>query len=378
MTSVFFVSVAGFLARPPVHVSVTSSAASAAPRIPAAVRMETDYEKYMRNRGAADVAAAEAGYRSFKGIDQEFDGGDSGGGVVGDGNVDLEDQHNSATLGALRGGIADVTGATMAVGRGTVKTIDDLDYGALNDKDEFGDSSSSRKEGSDARTAAAGKNYFGRSTGLADKLIDQISDDDLRTGRMDTVRAQQKENWFNQRAIHAQNRAQGQGVVFGEEQTNRPREGGYIARESISSSAWRSGAKESEISQSDLADHLKNLQALPAERLDGQEWGELVVTPDDPIEHTYEVRASPRQTDVTDIAMRNDYNTFAPFRCAFLPGSSPTFSVSPNHGTMNRRSGDPVGVVVRYTPVETGTLQEATLVFETEDMKKIYKFIGST
>ena len=89
----------------------------------------------------------------------------------------------------------------------------------------------------EVRTAAAGANYFGRSTGLADKLISEITEDDLKTGRMDCVRAQQKENWFNQRAIHAQNRAQGQGVVYGESQGMRPREGGYIARESIASKA---------------------------------------------------------------------------------------------------------------------------------------------
>ena len=127
-------------------------------------------------------------HAQFKGIDQEFDGGDSGGGVVGDGNTDLEDQHNSATLGALRGGIDDVTGATLAVGRGNVRTLDDADYNKLNDADEFGENVES---GRSARSAAAGANYFGRSTGLADKLINEISEDDLKTGRMDKVRAQQ-------------------------------------------------------------------------------------------------------------------------------------------------------------------------------------------
>ena len=46
-----------------------------------------------------------------------------------------------------------------------------------------------------SRTASAGANYFGRSTGLADKLIDDMSDEDVKMGRMDRVRAQQKENW---------------------------------------------------------------------------------------------------------------------------------------------------------------------------------------
>jgi hypothetical protein len=59
--------------------------------------------------------------------ESEFDGGDSGSGVVGDGNVDLEDQHNSATLGGNRGGIADVGSASMAVGRGNVIAFDPED-----------------------------------------------------------------------------------------------------------------------------------------------------------------------------------------------------------------------------------------------------------
>jgi hypothetical protein len=369
----------------------------------------TSYEDYIRSRGQADMDAAQQEYLKvqpllsvppscnpgirvrakvplppshappgmirvfllqFKTIrdstdpeESEFDGGDSGSGAVGDGNVDLEDQHNSATLGALRGGIADVTGATMAVGRGNVKTLDDINE---------------PKGATEARTASAGANYFGRSTGLAEKLIDGITEDDRKTGRMDCVRAQQKENWFNQRAIHQQNRAQGQGVVFGEENTIRPREGGYIAREAIASKAWREGKQESEISQRDLADHLQDLASQPAQRLDGEEWGQLVVTDFDTVTEVFEVRSSPRQTHVTEIPVRNDVNTFAPFRCDFTPDSSMAFSVTPNYGTMNRRSGDPTPVVVRYTPMESGTIAEATIVFETEDMKKIYKFIGST
>ena len=166
---------------------------------------------------------------------------------MGDGNTDLEDQHNNPTLGALRGGIADVTETTMQIGRGQVA------YNKLPTEGE-------NVEGAtDARTASAGANYFGRSTGLADKLIDAISDDDLKTGRMDRVRAQQKENWYNQRAIHNQNRAQGQGVVYGEENMIRPASGGYIARDTLDSKTSRTGAKESEISQSDLANHLSEL-----------------------------------------------------------------------------------------------------------------------
>ena len=285
---------------------------------------------------------------------------------MGDGNTDLEDQHNNPTLGALRGGISDFTETTMQVGRGNVN------YQKLPTEDEKVESAT------DAKVASAGANYFGRSTGMAGKLIDAITDDDVKTGRMDCVRAQQKENWFNQRAIHNQNRAQGQGVVYGEENMIRPASGGYIARDSLASKTSRTGAKESEISQSDLANHLSALASQEAARLDGEEWGPLEVTAKDDIVETFEVRASPRQTHVTDIPVKNDYNTFAPFRCAMIAGSSAAFTVTPVHGTMNRRSGDPTGVVVRFTPEETGSMAEATLIFETEDMKKVYKFIGST
>ena len=310
----------------------------------------------------------------FKGIDQEFDGGDSGGGVVGDGNTDLEDQHNSATLGALRDGIADFTGVSGQVGRGNVQSL--VDYDQLNAGDEFAtrDGEAAVKGVTEARTASAGKNYFGRSTGLAEKLInDGFSEFDVKNKRIDKVRAQQKENWFNQRAIHASNRAQGQGVVFGQEQQFKPREGGFIARDAMSAKGV--GNADGEISQKDLAKHLKDMALAPAARLDGEEWGALEV---DEVTQVFEVRSSPRQTHVTEINVINDYNTFAPFRCAFLPGSSAAYSVTPDAGTMNRRSGEPVNVVVRYTPQESGTIQEAILIFETEDMKKAYHFIGST
>ena len=286
---------------------------------------------------------------------------------MGDGNVDLEDQHNSATLGALRGGVSEASGATMAVGRGNV---------LANEYTDLPDESRKEKGATEARTASAGKNYFGRTTGLAEKLIEQITDDDVKTNRMDRVRAQQKENWFNQRAIHAQNRAQGQGVVYGQENEIKPREGGYIAREALVKGMG--GEKQGEISQRDLADHLQEMATTKVDRLDGEEWGELTAKPDGAVDETYSLRSTPRNTVVEDIPVKNDYNTFAPFHCDLLPGSSKAFTVTPHWGSMNRRSGEPTSVVVRYTPQETGLVHEAIIVFETEDMKKVYKFIGST
>jgi len=374
------VATAGLLLTAPLAPRV-SLGARAAPLSALSMRESDDggedstYSDYIKSRGAVDMDAAEAVYRQSISIDQaledELDGGDSGSGAVGDGNVDLEDQHNSATLGALRGGISDVTEATLSVGRGSVRTLDGLNP----DQDDQEDTTV--KGATTARMASAGKNYFGRSTGLADKLIDEMTDKQVKSNRMDKVRAQQKENWYNQRAIHESNRAAGQGVVFGEEQKIAPRSGGYIARDALSSKAWRRGDKESEISQRDLAKHMEEMAGEEAARLDGEEWGELNADGAE-LTETFSVRSSPRQTSVTDIPVTNDVNTFAPFRCGLLPGAHASFTVTPNFGTMNRRSGEPTGVVVRYTPIATGDIAEATLVFETEDMKKVYKFIGST
>ena len=67
----------------------------------------TDMATYLQAR-AKDVSGqygptleeVEQGFLEFiaGGGDSEFDGGDSGGGAVGDGNTDLEDQHNSASI----------------------------------------------------------------------------------------------------------------------------------------------------------------------------------------------------------------------------------------------------------------------------------------
>lgn len=311
------------------------------------------FAEYLAKRSGRELAETEEGYRSFKGIDQEFDGGDSGGGVVGDGNMDLEDQHNSATLGALRDGIADVTGSSMQSGRGRVKSA------------------------TDSRVASAGENYFGRSTGLADKILEEASEEDIKLGKIDAVRAQQKENWINQRAIHKRNREMGQGVVYGDDSAV-PSSGGYVARDFLGSDAARTGHDDSEISQADLANHLSELATVKAERLDGEEWGQLAATAADAVTETYEVQSSPRSTEVVTISVKNETNAFAPFKCELVYPSHATFSVTPNHGTMNRRSGEPTEIVVRYTPDAPGVVTEATVVFETEDMKKVYRFVGST
>lgn len=310
-------------------------------------KASTPYEEYIASRGEGAMKEIDDEYRKFKGIDQEFDGGDSGGGVVGDGNTDLEDQHNSPSI--VRGGFGEATvgeGAS-SVGRGQVLSAEDTTVAGA----------------TEARTASARGNYFGRTTGYAEKLIDD---------GMDSVRAQQLENWQNQNALNSANRASGQGVVFGGDERKK-----YIAREALVDQ--QDMAKDGySLSQADLAKHLQNQMLVPAQRLDGEEWAALEVSPDDEVEQTFELRGTVGGTVVEEFGVANMYNTFAPFRCVFTGDSASSFSATPEAGTMNRRSGEPVQVIVRYKPQEYGPPTTATLVFETEDFRKIYKFIGSS
>ena len=64
---------------------------------------EGTYEAYVADRASGksqygSIEDAAADFAEFEKYNLDFDGGDSGGGVVGDGNTDLEDQHNSASI----------------------------------------------------------------------------------------------------------------------------------------------------------------------------------------------------------------------------------------------------------------------------------------
>ena len=64
---------------------------------------EGSYEAYVADRASGNsqygsIEDAAADFAEFEKYNLDFDGGDSGGGVVGDGNTDLEDQHNSASI----------------------------------------------------------------------------------------------------------------------------------------------------------------------------------------------------------------------------------------------------------------------------------------
>lgn len=329
---------------------------------------EGSYEEYIADRASGKTAGGSIedsakGYEEFEKYNLDFDGGDSGGGVVGDGNTDLEDQHNSASI--VRGGFgsASVGSGGVNVGRGTV-------VGATT-----------------AKIASAGKNYFGRSTGYADKKLDEIEEKqealkasgqgakaDLARHQMDCVRAQQLENWHNQRGIAKENRAAGQGVVYGAPQQS----GRYDAQEALCSAKGRGGDLEGvELDQRKLANHMDAMRSAPTARLDGESWAEATVVGAVQKETT-EMRAPVGGVDVANIHVKNEMNTFAPFRCTFSSDTPLEFSVTPTEGSMNRRSGEPTEVVVRFNPKEYGEAKVGTLIFETEDFKSVYTILGST
>jgi hypothetical protein len=329
---------------------------------------EGSYEEYIADRASGKTAggsiedSAEA-YAEFEKYNLDFDGGDSGGGVVGDGNTDLEDQHNSASI--VRGGFgaASVGGGGVNVGRGNVISA------------------------TDSKIASAGKNYFGRSTGYADKKLDELAEEqeklrasgqsakaDLARHTMDCVRAQQMENWHNQRGIAKENRAAGQGVVYGAPQQS----GRFDAQEALCSDKGRGGEQEGvELDQRKLANHMEAMRSAPTARLDGAAWEEATALGATQKETT-EMRAPVGGVDVANILVKNEMNTFAPFQCRFTSDTPIEFSVTPTEGSMNRRSGAPTEVVVRFNPKEYGDAKVGTLIFETEDFKSVYSIIGST
>mmetsp|Transcript_4457 Transcript_4457/g.8143 ORF Transcript_4457/g.8143 Transcript_4457/m.8143 type:complete len:344 (+) Transcript_4457:292-1323(+) len=293
----------------------------------------TSWEDYMKARqsgqfqgGTMDEAQKDLKVFIEGGGDMEFDGGDSGGGVVGDGNVDLEDQHNSASM--LRSGYdysAAVGRGGPNVGRGKVQSA------------------------IEARTASAGANYFGRSTGYADELIAEITEEEKMKHKMDSVRAQQLENWHNQRQIHEMNSARGRGVMYGAPEPYQP------------PGSWASQAAANMQAQGGVVD----------------EWGPLVIDPSEEPTEVFDVKSRLDSTHVTEITVRNPFCRFLQYRAVFTADSSPFFRVTPENGTMNRNDGKPETLTVRFTPGSLGQVS-ATLVVETDDFKKVYKFIGAT
>jgi len=226
---------------------------------------------------------------------EEFDGGDGQMGVAGDGNKGLDKS--------------------------------EFETGAL--------ASSMNK--SRARSA---KNAWGTSTGYAEELI-------AKTG-MDSARAQQLENWHQQREIQARKQQQ----KYMTEQFDQ-----------VSQNAeadWRTLAKfgVERNQEFDLN------EAFGTASIEGGEMaGEI------------SVQARPGGIGYQEFLLRNPYMGFADFRATFTPGTSAEWTVEPKEGALKQREDTQFSV--KFRPNGIG-VSEGYLVIETEDFKKVWKLTGST
>ncbi|KAJ1634916.1 hypothetical protein T492DRAFT_969964 [Pavlovales sp. CCMP2436] len=144
------------------HVRIVSRvclrAAVAMGKAPDADTEEALYPKYIKER--KDSGEDVNGVYSDLGVESDFDGGDSGSGAVGDGQVTLDNQHDSPFLvggGGLRDSIEG-----MAAMNSNSKYDDVPDEGADGNSVEGATSARDSKQ----------KNYWGRQigTGYADEL----------------------------------------------------------------------------------------------------------------------------------------------------------------------------------------------------------------
>lgn len=299
----------------------------------------SEFEKYMQERlsRGEDVDSA----YSDLGVEMDFDGGDSGSGAVGDGQVTLDNQHDSPFLVGGGGQRDSVEGAdaVFALEEDEPKQVE----AAMNARD------------------AKQKNYWGRQigTGYAEEL--------LREGKYvdRPVLRQQFENWKNQQALKTATDASV------DEQTNF-----FGTSMADPATDWKK-TRGRPIDQLRTVINVQNFGS--SERLDGQEWGELTASESDPIEETYELYAVPNSPGVLEIPVLNELSAFAPYRCGFVQPAPKGMTLTPSDGVMEKReSGNPVEMVVRFVPEAYSEPLVGTIVFETEDFKKVYKIIGKT
>lgn len=263
--------------------------------------------------------------------ESDFDGGDSGGGVVGDGNMDFADQHNSAEL--------------------------------LDSQEKRQSAQATRVKGGVARIMSAGANYFGKSTegGLAEQMIKR---------GMDPVRAQQYENFENQKKLYQQQLEEDGFYIrnpkasrFGENWANRH---------------LRMGKEElEEPDTGDLKDVLANQKEKHAyqyaDRLDGEPWGEFTLEGAEwQDEIVFGVESKGVQFKIVEI--KNEVAVYSPFRVGVIGQDAKNFAPNIHFGTLDKRGQGvkPLELPIRWF----GQKGEAVLIFETEEFKYAYKLIG--
>ena len=80
-------------------------------------------------------------------------------------------------------------------------------------------------------------------------------------------------------------------------------------------------------------------------------------------------------TATYELMVKNIYMGFAPYRAAFVDDDANEWSVTPNDGVL--KSSADTQFIIRYTPQNNG-VSRAHFVIETEDFVKTWKVVGST
>jgi len=183
------------------------------------------------------------------------------------------------------------------------------------------------------------KNAWGSSTGYAEEL---------RSQGVETARAQQLENWHNQReVVKKKNQMNDQAAAY---------ESQYSDEEN-----WRSLAKFG----------IDRNQEFDMNAAFGD-----TASIGDTITGTIELHTRMNTLVYHEFSLKNDFMGFADFRAAFTPETNTQdWIVEPTEGSLSK---EPVNFIVKFRPSGQPGLSEGYLVIETEDMKKTYKLIGNT
>lgn len=182
------------------------------------------------------------------------------------------------------------------------------------------------------------KNAWGTSTGYADTLRETDPG-------MDTARAQQLENWANQREVRAKSQQmQSMAEAFDNEQSSAEEDWRQLAK---------FGVERNE--EFDLDEAFGSVTA-----------GE--------VEDEIELKTALGKVATHNIMLKNPYMGFADFRAAFTPETPMDWIVEPNEGSIGREETE---FVVKFKPQGPGLI-EGYLVIETEDFKKTWHVMGST
>lgn len=179
------------------------------------------------------------------------------------------------------------------------------------------------------------KNAWGRSTGYADQLI---------ADGMEETRAQQMENWKNQREVQ---QARNDQRWLTDEFDQRPDDD------------WRS---------------LSSFVGEQVQDVDlDQEFGDVVPGP---VTGMIELQGRINSNQVFEFALKNPFMGFSDFRARFTGMSNPSeWSVTPTEGSLNGR-GDPTQFVVKFRP-QNPTVSTGYLVVETDEDKWTYQLAGT-